>query len=153
MECEWSHDPTALPRRKKIPVLIEQTSGQTPEPGSKFWGREKSLPPPRGFVLMLNLVLWHFGCLSSARKTKSVIVSTLHSHVKTLRPVTCNYTHHVNEITYLGVRITWDGNHEPEIHDRINRGRAAITKLSSILWDRDVMVMWPPKQRLIFFMK
>jgi hypothetical protein len=44
---------------------------------------------------------------------------------------------HVNEYTYLGVRITKDGNHEPEI-DRINRGRAAITKLNSILWDRDV---------------
>jgi len=44
----------------------------------------------------------------------------------------------VNEYTYLGVRITKDGNHEPEINDRINRGRAAITKLNSILWDRDV---------------
>ena len=31
-----------------------------------------------------------------------------------------------------------DGNHEPEINDRINRGRAAISKLNSILWDRDV---------------
>ena len=48
---------------------------------------------------------------------------------------------HVNEYTYLGVRITKDGNHEPEINDRINRGRAAITKLNSILWDRDVTVM------------
>jgi hypothetical protein len=38
----------------------------------------------------------------------------------------------------LGVKITKDGNHEPEISDRINRGRAAITKLNSILWDRDV---------------
>jgi hypothetical protein len=45
---------------------------------------------------------------------------------------------HVNEYTYLGVRITNDGNHEPEINDRINTGRAAITKLNSILWDRDV---------------
>ena len=45
---------------------------------------------------------------------------------------------HVNEYTYLGVRITKDGNYEPEINDRINRGRAAITKLNSILWDRDV---------------
>ena len=43
---------TALPRGKKIPVLIEQTSGQTPEFGSKFWGREKSLPPLRGFLFM-----------------------------------------------------------------------------------------------------
>jgi len=33
---------------------------------------------------------------------------------------------------------TKDGNHKPEINDRINRGRAAITKLNSILWDRDV---------------
>ena len=41
-------------------------------------------------------------------------------------------------ILILGVRITKDGNHEPEINDRINRGRAAITKLNSILWDRDV---------------
>jgi len=38
----------------------------------------------------------------------------------------------------LGVRITKDENHEPEINDRINTGRAAITKLNSILWDRDV---------------
>jgi len=29
-------------------------------------------------------------------------------------------------------------NVKPEINDRINRGRAAITKLNSILWDRDV---------------
>jgi len=44
----------------------------------------------------------------------------------------------VNEYTYLGVRITKDGNHEPEINNRINKGREAITKLNSILWDRDV---------------
>jgi len=44
----------------------------------------------------------------------------------------------VNEYAYLRVRITKDGNHEPEINDRINRRRAAITKLNSILWDRDV---------------
>jgi hypothetical protein len=30
---------------------------------------------------------------------------------------TINY---VNEYTYLGVKITKDGNHEPEINDRIN---------------------------------
>jgi len=35
----------------------------------------------------------------------------------------------------LGVRITKDGNHEPEINDR---GRVAMTKLNSILWDCDV---------------
>ena len=45
---------------------------------------------------------------------------------------------HVNEYIYLGVRITKDGNHEPEINDRINKGWAAITKLNSILWDCDV---------------
>jgi len=45
---------------------------------------------------------------------------------------------HLNEYTYLWVRITKDGNYEPEICDRISRGRAAITKLNSILWDRDV---------------
>jgi len=45
---------------------------------------------------------------------------------------------HVNECTYLGIRITKDGNHKPEINDKINRERAAITKLNSILWDRDV---------------
>ena len=28
----------------------------------------------------------------------------------------------VSEYVYLGVRITKDGNHEPEINDRINRG-------------------------------
>ena len=48
---------------------------------------------------------------------------------------------YVNEYTYLEVKITKDGNHEPEINDRINSGRAAITKLNSILWDRDVTVM------------
>ena len=36
------------------------------------------------------------------------------------------------------LRVTKDGNHEPEINDRINRGRAAITKLNSVLWNRDV---------------
>jgi hypothetical protein len=45
---------------------------------------------------------------------------------------------HVSEHTYLGVSITKDGDHEPEIYDRINRGRAAISKLNSILWDRDM---------------
>jgi len=45
---------------------------------------------------------------------------------------------HVNEYTYLGVRKTKDGNHEPQINERINRGRAAITELNSILWDCDV---------------
>jgi len=40
---------------------------------------------------------------------------------------------HVNEYTYLGVKITKDRNHEPEINDIINIGRAAITKLNSIL--------------------
>ena len=40
---------------------------------------------------------------------------------------------HVNEYTYLGVRITKYGNREPEINDRINREGAAITKLNSIL--------------------
>ena len=44
----------------------------------------------------------------------------------------------VYEYAYLGVRITKDGNYEPEINDRINRGRTAITKLNSILWDSDV---------------
>ena len=29
---------------------------------------------------------------------------------------------HVNEYAYLGVRITKDGNHKPEINDRISRG-------------------------------
>jgi hypothetical protein len=45
---------------------------------------------------------------------------------------------HVSEYVYLGVRITKDGYHEPEINDRINNGRAAISKLNSILWDGDV---------------
>jgi hypothetical protein len=38
----------------------------------------------------------------------------------------------------LGARITKDGNCEPEINDGINKGRAAITRLNGILWDRDV---------------
>jgi hypothetical protein len=29
-------------------------------------------------------------------------------------------------------------NHEQEMNYRINRGRAAVSKLNSILWDRDV---------------
>jgi len=45
---------------------------------------------------------------------------------------------HVSEYVYLGVRITKDRNHEPEINGRINKGRAATSKLNSILWDRDV---------------
>jgi len=45
---------------------------------------------------------------------------------------------HLIEYTYLVVRITKDGNYEPEINEKINRERAAITKLNSILWDRDV---------------
>jgi len=45
---------------------------------------------------------------------------------------------HINEYTYLWVRITKDGNHEPQINERINRGRAAITKQNSIFWDREV---------------
>ena len=55
---------------------------------------------------------------------------------------------HVSEYVYLGVRITKDGNHKPEINDRISEGRAAISKLNSSLWDRDVT----SKQRLIFIM-
>jgi hypothetical protein len=45
---------------------------------------------------------------------------------------------YVNEYTYLGVKITKNGNHEPEINYRITKGRAAITKQTDILWDRDV---------------
>jgi hypothetical protein len=45
---------------------------------------------------------------------------------------------HVSEYVYLGVKIIKDGNDEPEINDRINKGRAAISKLNSILWDHDV---------------
>ena len=52
--------------------------------------------------------------------------------------ILCTLSLDVNEYTCLGVRITKDGNHEPEINHRINRGRAAITKQNSILWDRDV---------------
>jgi hypothetical protein len=44
---------------------------------------------------------------------------------------------YVNKYTYQGVRITKDRNYEPEI----NKGRAAITKLNSVLWDRDLTVM------------
>jgi hypothetical protein len=51
---------------------------------------------------------------------------------------------HVNEYTYLGVRITKDGNCEPEMNNRINK--AAITQLNAILWDRDVT----PKQTHIY---
>jgi hypothetical protein len=37
----------------------------------------------------------------------------------------------VNEYTYLGVRITKDGNCESEINDTINKGRADITQLKA----------------------
>ena len=49
----------------------------------------------------------------------------------------------------MGVRITEDGNGEPEINDRINRGRAAITRLNCVLWDCDVT----SKQRPIYIMQ
>jgi hypothetical protein len=39
-----------------------------------------------------------------------------------------------------GVRIIEDGNCEPEINDKINRGRVAISKLNSVLWNLDVTV-------------
>ena len=45
---------------------------------------------------------------------------------------------YVKEYTSLGVRITKGWNYEPEINDRINRGRAAITKINRFLWDGDV---------------
>jgi hypothetical protein len=38
----------------------------------------------------------------------------------------------VSEHIYLGVRTTKDGNHEPEINDRTNKGQAATSKLNSI---------------------
>jgi len=34
--------------------------------------------------------------------------------------------------------MTKDGNHEPEINDRIDKGRGAISKLNSNIWDRAV---------------
>jgi hypothetical protein len=43
---------------------------------------------------------------------------------------------HVNEYTFLGVRITKDGNYEREINDRINRGRAAITAKQRLIGSR-----------------
>ena len=102
----WSHAPTTLPRGKETPVPIEQTSGRTPEPGNKFWGREKIPPPPRGgFVFLLNFTPWQFGCLSSARKTKLVIFSTLHSNVRALCPV-IHITHIKNLFTvYTNCRL------------------------------------------------
>ena len=38
----------------------------------------------------------------------------------------------------MGVRITKDGNCEPEINDRINKRKAVISQLDGVLWDRDV---------------
>ena len=38
----------------------------------------------------------------------------------------------------MGVSITKEGNHEPKINDRINKGQSPKTELNSILWDRDV---------------
>ena len=78
--------------------------------------------------------LW--GLKSNVKKTKYMAIGD------TLRNLQLEdgkgRTSHVSEYVYLGVRITKDGNHEPEINDRINRGRAAVSKLNSILWDRDV---------------
>jgi len=45
---------------------------------------------------------------------------------------------HVNEYAYLRVRVTKDGNHEPEINYRINTGRITIIESNSTLWGRDV---------------
>jgi hypothetical protein len=40
---------------------------------------------------------------------------------------------HVSDYICLEVRMIKDGNHEPEINDRINKGWAAIAELNSIL--------------------
>jgi len=55
---------------------------------------------------------------------------------------------HVNDYTCLGVRITKDGNHEPEINDRIEDEQL---KQSSTAFCGTVMRL--PKQRLIFIMQ
>ena len=55
-----------------------------------------------------------------------------------LNLILLQFIHLIYFVKYLIQRITNNGNHEPEINDRINRGRAAITKLNSIFWDRDV---------------
>jgi hypothetical protein len=38
----------------------------------------------------------------------------------------------------LGVRITKNGSHEPEINEIINKERRDVTKINSILLDSDV---------------
>jgi hypothetical protein len=58
-------------------------------------------------------------------------------------PILCSITFFPENLTfclyvYLGIRITKYGNYEPEINDRINGGRAAISKLNSILRYREV---------------
>jgi hypothetical protein len=45
---------------------------------------------------------------------------------------------HVHEYTYLGVRITEDGSDDLDCNEKINKGRTAITKLNSILWEHVV---------------
>jgi hypothetical protein len=78
--------------------------------------------------------LW--GLKLSVKKTKYMAIGdTLRDlHLKDGKGIVT----HLNEYIYLVVRITKDGNYDPEINDKINRERATITKLNSILWDRDM---------------
>jgi hypothetical protein len=46
----------------------------------------------------------------------------------------------------LGIKISKDGNYVPERNDRVNKGRAAITKQTLICGT----VKWPPKQTHIY---
>ena len=40
---------------------------------------------------------------------------------------------------YLGVRIDKEDTQESDINNRINKGRATITMLNSILWDKNII--------------
>ena len=42
------------------------------------------------------------------------------------------------EFDYLGVRIDKEDRQESDIKNRINKGRAKIAMLNSILWDRNI---------------
>ena len=70
--------------------------------------RADSVPRPRKC-----LSAYRVGTRVIGRYTKAQIFNNI---------LFLNVCLHVNEYTYLGVRITKNGNHKPENNDRINRG-------------------------------
>jgi hypothetical protein len=61
-------------------------------------------------------------CSANARLVKQMLVISGDNYIRQNREDGKGTINHVSEHIYLGVRITKDGNHQPEINDRINRG-------------------------------